>query len=73
LSDILHIIQDLRADAHRVPPDVAATMREAAQVLDRYKHFLKLAGDDGVVRGAPIPPPLHDDPRRRRVKGAPCQ
>jgi hypothetical protein len=67
MTDLRHLAQDLRAEAHRAPDDIAAMMRQAATALDRFENFVPVE-----VMSAPIPPP--GDPRnpRAKVKGAPC-
>jgi hypothetical protein len=78
VTDLPHLIQDLRAHAHEVKPHIGAVMRNAARELERRQSL----ADDEVVP-PPFPPP-GEDPRDRslgvglaghkshKVKGAPC-
>lgn len=69
MSDVAHLIQDLRADAHRCPADVAPRIRRAAALLEQA---LLEAAFGREVRAAPVPPPGPDPRDQVRVKGAPC-
>lgn len=69
MSDLAHLVQDLRAETHRVPDDIAQLMRRAAAELERREIPL----NDFNPAPAPFPPPA-DDPAARvsRAIGAPC-
>jgi hypothetical protein len=64
LEAVRHIAQDLRAEVHRVPEDVAKVMRSAAIVCDAYAALRVATGDflDSDPQPAPIGPPLEDEP-----------
>lgn len=64
MSDIKHLVQDLRAEAHTVPPNVARLMRDAATSLEALAESFGVAEvtipeslADFDPRPVPIPPP----------------
>jgi hypothetical protein len=76
VSTLTHLVQDLRASAHRCPGDVAPLVRQAASALERAGRRATVRVElenllDASPQPAPFPPPAADDPRRCRVKGAP--
>jgi hypothetical protein len=67
MSEISHLVQDLRASAHRCPEDLRPMIRQAAAELEQRAGLIPIA--DFTPRSAPIPPP---GPDPRKLKGAPC-
>jgi hypothetical protein len=57
VSDVGELIQDLRAEAHRVPADIAELMRRAARELERRDRPLINLLADAAVLPPPVPPP----------------
>lgn len=59
MSDLSHLVQDLRAGAHRCPEDLRPLIRNAAAELERRSALiLDLVG---APRPCPIPPPAIDE------------
>jgi hypothetical protein len=53
MNGIQHLVQDLRASAHRCPEDLRPLIRRAAAELEQLTAF-----DEGaMVRSCPFPPP----------------
>jgi hypothetical protein len=79
MTDVAHLIQDLRAEAPTAAPEHAQLMRDAAALLDRFKHLIGVSLADARVDAPPVLPP-GADPREtrqarpgrdhRQVKGA---
>ena len=61
MSEIRELVQDLRANAHRCPEDVAPLVRQAARILDNLDQAI---ADDACgladVLPCPVPPPEAD-------------
>jgi hypothetical protein len=56
VNALAHLIQDLRAEAHRAPADIAELMRRAAAELEQ-RSDLVLVGEHSEVLAPPLPPP----------------
>lgn len=52
MTNLRHLITDLRAHAHEVPEDIGALMRQAAIALDTLAPL-----SDAEPQPAPFPPP----------------
>lgn len=63
MTDLAHLIQDLRAHAHEAPEHIRELMRSAATALDNCAGYVVVGNDmrltDGPV-AAPFPPPSEE-------------
>jgi hypothetical protein len=59
MTDVRELIQDLRAHAPEAPDHCARLMRDASQLLDRYKNLIGVAllDEQRSAEPPPIPPP----------------
>lgn len=57
MTELHHLIVDLRAHAHEVPEPIGKLMREAAAALDNCSGFVAIANDLRLT-DEPLPPPF---------------
>lgn len=61
MRQLEHLVQDLRANAHRVPEDIRPLIRQAAATLEQNLVTISCALDLAVLP-APFPPPAEQEP-----------
>lgn len=71
MTDTPALVQDLLAHAPEAPDHCARLMRDAARVLDRYKHLVGIAHlGDAEPSPPPFPPPDLGGKHRRPPEAA---
>jgi hypothetical protein len=59
MRQLEHLVQDLRANAHRAPEDLRSMIRQAALELERVANLVLIDGE--IVLPAPFPPPTDQE------------